>query len=469
LWGAPDGPWPGVTAPSELLNAIADWLGGYGNLATRRTYAEGLGLPTSTPDVRDWLHETAATPADPRRDHRGAAGHDPADLREAAANPADHRTDHRTDHRSTADLREATAAHATTASRHTASDHPDINDPADPGSHRASSDHHSADWATAVARYAAVLNTPTTPRPNPQRKPPPPAPRGRFRHLHWFRWCANHRVDPTAATATHVKAWLATLDDAGAAVATRDRMLATVKALYTHLADTGLTQGNPAGLNRRRLGLATAKDSTTGTVVLTTAQVRALFKAATPRPGAGERDSVRARAVVALLTLGLRVSELCGLNRADLHVTRGRRALRVNGKGGKTRVVYLHAAADQALGEYLRLNEQSTLPARRGTVGTDTPLLVTRTGNRYQRQAISQLLKRLATAAGEPLRDVAPHPHALRHFYVTTAVEAGAQLVHVQADVGHTSVDTTEQVYNSAARDPERSAVDLVAEALDLS
>jgi site-specific recombinase XerD len=58
------------------------------------------------------------------------------------------------------------------------------------------------------------------------------------------------------------------------------------------------------------------------------------------------------------------------------------------------------------------------------------------------------------------------HPHALRHFYVTTAVEAGAQLVHVQADVGHTSIDTTEQVYNSAARDPSRSAVDLVGEVL---
>ncbi|MFC7615293.1 tyrosine-type recombinase/integrase [Actinokineospora soli] len=79
-----------------------------------------------------------------------------------------------------------------------------------------------------------------------------------------------------------------------------------------------------------------------------------------------------------------------------------------------------------------------------------------------------QLLRRLAAAGGEPLRDVAEamHPHALRHFYVTTAVEAGAQLVHVQADVGHSSIDTTEQVYNSAARDPGRSAVDLVGDVL---
>jgi len=167
--------------------------------------------------------------------------------------------------------------------------------------------------------------------------------------------------------------------------------------------------------------------------------------------------------VVALFTLGLRVSELCALNRSDLHVTRGRRALRVHGKGGKTRVVYLHKAAEDALTAYLRVRDGDTGTAvARRALPTDAPLLVTRTGRRYQRQAVWQLLRRLST-------DTPLHPHALRHFYVTTAVEAGAQLVHVQADVGHTSIDTTEQVYNNAARDPSRSAVDLVGDVLALS
>jgi site-specific recombinase XerD len=268
-------------------------------------------------------------------------------------------------------------------------------------------------------------------------------------------------VDPLTATSAHVKSWLDALTSADAAPATRDRMLATVKALYTHLADTGLAAGNPAALNRRRLGLSTP--STSSTVVLTTDQVRALYTAAgTPRRGAGALDTARAAAVVALFTLGLRVSELCALNRGDLHVTRGRRALRVHGKGGKTRVVYLHAAAEQALTGYLRERDAGagTTPARRG-VPVDSPLLVTRTGLRFRRQAVWQLLRRLS--ADTPL-----HPHALRHFYVTTAVEAGAQLVHVQADVGHSSIDTTEQVYNNAARDPSRSAVDLVGDVLEL-
>ncbi|HEX2130921.1 MAG TPA: tyrosine-type recombinase/integrase [Actinophytocola sp.] len=289
--------------------------------------------------------------------------------------------------------------------------------------------------------------------------------------MHWFRWCASRGIDPLVATSTQVKTWLADLDTAGAAPATRDRMLATVKALYTHLADTGLAAGNPAALNRRRLGLATPVGSTTGTVVLTTAQVRALFTAAArTRRGASLLDTARATAVVGLFTLGLRVSELCDLDRNDLHVTRGRRALRVHGKGGKNRVVYLHESAERALLHYLRIRDNGTTSTETRPARPDpsAPLLVTRTGGRYRRQAVWQLLRRLADAAGDPLRDVAGamHPHALRHFYVTTAVEAGAQLVHVQADVGHTSVDTTEQVYNSAARDPARSAVDLVGDAL---
>ncbi|MFI5606640.1 tyrosine-type recombinase/integrase [Amycolatopsis sp. NPDC051903] len=388
--------WPGVPDPAALLAAIADWLAGYGNHATRRTYAEGLGLPVTAADLAAWVRT-------PSRPEPGAA---------------------------------------TTEA-----------------------------WRAAVLHYADALRltgsttTPTT--------APPPAPRGRLRAHHWFRWCVTRGLDPSAATSADVKSWLDTLATANAAPATRDRMLATVKALYGYLADVGLVAGNPAALNRRRLGLATAASSTSGTVTLTTRQVRALYTAAgTPRRGASPLDTARAVAVVALFTLGLRVSELCGLDRADLHVTRGRRALRVLGKGGKTRVVYLSAPAENALLAYLKVRDtaaasgETTVERRtQQRHAPATPLLETRTGNRYQRQAIWQLLRRITASGGPELDPIAGamHPHALRHFYVTTAVEAGAQLVHVQADVGHSSIDTTQQTYDHAARAPERSAVDLVA------
>jgi len=399
--------WPAVADPAALLAGVADWLSGYGNVRTRRTYAEGLGLPVSATDLERWLPHSATDPGD-------------------------------------------TAGQGTT---------------------RQGSTRLSAAWVRAVGSYASALQV--RPPAATTGTAPPPAPRGRLRGLHWFRWCAARGLDPTRATTRDVKAWLDALNEAGAAPATRDRLLATVKTLYAFLADTGLAAGNPAALSRRRLGLTAASTSTTRTVTLTAAQVRALHTAAAaPRRGASALDTARAGAVVALFTLGLRVSELCGLDEADLHVTRGRRALRVTGKGGKTRIVYLSAPADAALTAYrARLREaqrregSGEVQREHSPDGAATPLLRTRTGRRFQRQAIWQLLRRVAASAGPELAEVADvlHPHALRHFYVTTAVESGADLAHVQGDVGHSSIDTTRKVYDHAAPDPERSAVDLVA------
>ncbi|MDR7304494.1 tyrosine-type recombinase/integrase [Haloactinomyces albus] len=390
--GAPHDPWPGAGDPVRLLAGIADWLAGYGNPATRRTYATGLGLPATSSELRAWT----ATETGP------------------------------------------------------------------------------AGWAAAVSAYAAVLGCDlhTPPGPASTRRPPP-APRGRFRELHWLRWCAAHRLDPLAAHTTHVKAWLDELTTAGAARATRSRLLATVTACYAHLADTGLSPGNPAALNRRRLGLTSTGQPDSGhALALTPSQVRALqTAAATPRRGASPLDTARATALVALLTLGLRASELCHLNRADLHTTRGRRALRVPGKGNKPRIVYLPDHAENALTTYLRTRDTTTTaatPAPRGhTTPTTSPLITTRSGRAYTRHGLWQLLRRLATTTPE-LAELAEtlHPHALRHFYVTTAVEAGADLAHIQADLGHTSPHTTQAVYNHTARHPTRSATDLVATTL---
>lgn len=417
VWTGAD-PWPGSSDPATLLAGIADWLSGYGNVATRRTYAESLGLPVTSPDVEQWVRTITGSVALP---HISTHGSDSPAAGQSYTTPPDGATS-------------------------------------------------DAGWRDAVTAYAAALQL-APPAAGAVRRPPP-APRGRLRAVHWLRWCAAQRLDPVQATSGHVKAWLEAVTAAGAAPSTRDRLLATVKTLYAYLAEVGLVAGNPAALSRRRLGLTTAATSTSTTVTLTGRQVRALHAAAAaPRRGAGAVDTARAGAVVALFTLGLRVSELCGLDESDLHVTRGRRALRVHGKGGKIRIVYLSGPADTALTEYrLRLKEaagsrETALQRDHTATAGDRPLLRTRTGRRFQRQAIWQLLRRVAASAGPELAEVAGdmHPHALRHFYVTTAVEAGADLAHVQGDVGHSSIDTTRKVYDHAAPDPERSAVDLVA------
>lgn len=323
------------------------------------------------------------------------------------------------------------------------------------------------EWVDSLGLSASAEKTQTPGR-------APGSKTGPLHQLAWFRWCASRGLDPRAATGTEVKAWLHQLDAAGAEKRTRQRMLSTLAAFYGHLTETGVVPANPAALNRSRLGLSSTARDASPTIRLTASQLRALLDAAARLPNrTRHRDLYAARAVtvVALLTLGLRVSELVGLDRDSLVVSGGEPMLRVLGKGGVHREVYLtHLAAD-ALRDYLtgrdRTSEAST-PALRGrTSAGRTPLIATRDGGRCSRFDVNALLRRIAVQAGPALADVADrvHPHALRHAYVTIALEQDARIQHVQADVGHATISTT-QYYDRGRRTRDTTAADLVEAAI---
>ena len=305
---------------------------------------------------------------------------------------------------------------------------------------------------------------------------PPAARPGPLHHLAWFRWCARRGLDPRDAAATDVKAWLHALDAAGAQRRTRARMLSTLSALYGHLAETGVVAGNPAALNRARLGLSAGARDASPTVRLTATQLGALLTAAahlhyTRDPRTARLYALRAVAYVALLTLGLRISELVGLHRDDLYRTGGEDVLRVLGKGGLHREVYVTDAVRTALSEYLAERDRvggSAVPSRRGTAAAGrSPMIATRHGGRCSRIDLYRLLRRIAAGACPELDGVADrvHPHALRHAYVTIALEQDARIQHVQADVGHASISTT-QLYDRGRRTRDTTAADLVAAAI---
>jgi site-specific recombinase XerD len=123
--------------------------------------------------------------------------------------------------------------------------------------------------------------------------------------------------------------------------------------------------------------------------------------------------------------------------------------LRVLGKGGHHREVYVTELVGAAVGQYLAERDRAggAVPARRGrTVAGSSPLIATRDGGRCARADLYTLLRRIAAHAGPELAGVADrvHPHALRHAYVTIALEQDARIHHVQADVGHASIATTQ-------------------------
>jgi integrase/recombinase XerD len=146
--------------------------------------------------------------------------------------------------------------------------------------------------------------------------------------------------------------------------------------------------------------------------------------------------SLRDRAILELLYAGgLRVSELTGLNVADLSLAAGR--VLVRGKGDKERIVPMGRAAVEAVEKYLSLGR----PALQGRGRAGGRLFLSVRGEPLTRQWIWQMVK---SADGHA------SPHMLRHSCATHMVEGGADLRTVQTLLGHADIATT-QVYTHLA------------------
>jgi integrase/recombinase XerD len=147
--------------------------------------------------------------------------------------------------------------------------------------------------------------------------------------------------------------------------------------------------------------------------------------------------AVRDRALLELAyASGLRVSELVGLERAQLDL--GSRTVTVAGKGDRQRRVPFGRAAERALRAWLErsrplLVARAPRPAR-------AAVFVNARGGRLSRMGFWKILKGHARAAGIASR---VHPHALRHSFATHLLQGGADLRVVQELLGHASVATT--------------------------
>jgi len=148
-------------------------------------------------------------------------------------------------------------------------------------------------------------------------------------------------------------------------------------------------------------------------------------------------------AVVELLyAAGLRVSELCGLDRGDIDL-RGR-TVTVLGKGAKQRRVPIHDTAVAALRAWLD-------EGRDRMDGPPEAAFVNRRGARLGPRDVRRILDRRAAAP--------THPHALRHTYATHLLDGGADLRVVQELLGHSSLATT-QVYTHVSKERLRAVYD---------
>ncbi len=140
----------------------------------------------------------------------------------------------------------------------------------------------------------------------------------------------------------------------------------------------------------------------------------------------------------AVLTLlygsGLRIAEALALTGADFGGIE-QAALRVTGKGGKTRLVPVLPATGAAVKEYRRLCPYH--------LGAEGPLFRGARGGALQPAIIQREMKRMRSALNLPETAT---PHALRHSFATHLLARGGDLRAIQELLGHASLSTT-QVY----------------------
>jgi integrase/recombinase XerD len=172
--------------------------------------------------------------------------------------------------------------------------------------------------------------------------------------------------------------------------------------------------------------------------------------------GVGQ-SALRDRALLELLyATGARISEAVGLDVDDVELSGDSRSssvagiIRLNGKGGKQRLVPVGSFARDAVDAYL-VRARPALAAAAGRGQPSPALFLNARGGRLTRQGAWGTLRAAALRAG--LAEVSPH--VLRHSFATHLLDGGADVRVVQELLGHASVTTT-QVYTLVTVDKLR-------------
>ena len=222
---------------------------------------------------------------------------------------------------------------------------------------------------------------------------------------------------------------------------TRARKVASSKSLFGFLLDEGIVSRDPTeNISSPRIGRSLPD-------TLSIEEVDDLLASASRQESP---DSMRDRAMFELIyACGLRVTELVSLDLEDLDLEQG--SVRCLGKGGKERLIPVHADAISVLRRYI----DETRPALVRN-SSERALFLNRRGQRLSRQGFWLILKGQAKRAGI---DKKITPHTLRHSFATHLLQGGAPLRHVQELLGHSSITTT-QVYTHLTSEHVRTEYD---------
>lgn len=254
------------------------------------------------------------------------------------------------------------------------------------------------------------------------------------RHLTDYLGHPPKRADFADLKPLHMRGYLARRREAGSGPRTVARDLAGIRSFVRFLEKRG--QASSAGLQAMRAPKQPAtlpkpvKAEDADKLTQFEQQLHA-------EPWIAARDA----AVMTLLYgCGLRISEGLALTAGELRIADMAKpkvtatSLRIDGKGGKTRVVPLLAAVNNALEDYIGLCPY--------VLGVDEPLFRGARGGKLQPAIVQRTMRAMRGALGLPATAT---PHAMRHSFATHLLGNGGDLRSIQELLGHASLSTTQK------------------------
>lgn len=148
---------------------------------------------------------------------------------------------------------------------------------------------------------------------------------------------------------------------------------------------------------------------------------------------------VRDRCILELFySSGLRISELVGLNREDIDLSR--ECVKVKGKGKKERLIPMTSTAAKWLKAYLKHSEREKETKEHFAEVDKKAIFLNKWGKRITTRSVDRLFKEYFKRCGFA-NEVTPH--TLRHTIATHWLERGMDLKTIQVLLGHESLSTT--------------------------